>query len=242
MGFWPIFDNFLDLLADAGPWFLGGAILGARRWKLLIFQPPGFCAGSAHGELQYSTPRSPAPLCQAAQSTTVPLAAALKKQGARLGTLTAFIMISPILSPETITLTAAMLGWQFTCQLRIVIPPIATLLMGLMLNALEAHGVSGFRLPGGELKTSTLKSDCCTEDERPAGKANFWRSFVALLPSTLALFHYRITGRGNLADHCFASINREIFAWRVCRLRFGSCRRNSDDRVVRERKCRSLTV
>jgi uncharacterized protein len=112
--------------------------------------------------------------------TTVPLAAALKKQGARLGTLTAFIMISPILSPETITLTAAMLGWKFTLA-RIVIPVVATLLMGLMLNALEAHGVSGFRLPGGELKTSELKSDCCADDELLAGKPIFWRSFVALL-------------------------------------------------------------
>jgi uncharacterized membrane protein YraQ (UPF0718 family) len=173
-----IVDNFLSLIAEAGPWFLGGAILGAI---LEAYLPAAWVLrwlGSRRASVfNAAIAGAVLPGCS---MTTVPLAAALKKQGARLGTLTAFIMISPILSPETITLTAAMLGWKFTLA-RIVIPVIATLVMGLTLNALEAQGISGFRLPGGELKTSQMKSDCCADEKLLAGKPAFWRNFLALL-------------------------------------------------------------
>ena len=112
--------------------------------------------------------------------TTVPLAAALKSRGARLGTLTAFIMISPILSPETIVLTAALLGMKFTIA-RIVFPVLVSLLLGLALNALQSRSIKNFQLPAGSPAATDLKASCCAEDETPAGKRSFWRTLAALL-------------------------------------------------------------
>jgi uncharacterized membrane protein YraQ (UPF0718 family) len=55
-------------------------------------------------------------------------------------------MISPILSPETIILTAAMLGTKFTL-VRIVLPLTATLLMGIALNTLQDLGINRSKCP-----------------------------------------------------------------------------------------------
>ena len=178
MSLFVIFHNFLALLSDAAPWFLAGAILGAA---LEAYLPAAWALrwlGSQRASVLNAT--FAGAILPGCSMTTMPLAAALKKQGARLGTLTAFIMISPILSPETIVLTAAMLGTKFTVA-RIVIPVLATLLMGITLNALEARRVGGFQLPAGEVKASELKSDCCGDNDLLAARRSFWSSFVALL-------------------------------------------------------------
>jgi uncharacterized membrane protein YraQ (UPF0718 family) len=177
MSFYVVVDNLFSLLADALPWFLGGAILGAA---LEAYLPATWAlrwlSSSRASVLNATVAGAILPGCS---MTTVPLAAALKGRGAGLGTLTAFIMISPILSPETIILTAAMLGPRFTVA-RIVFPVIATLAMGLALNALEGLRWKHFQLPGPEVSASKLKAACCGDDELP-GKRTFWRSFVALL-------------------------------------------------------------
>ena len=45
---------------------------------------------------------------------TMPMAEGLARKGAKLGTTAAFIMTSPLLAPQTIILTYALLGPQFT--------------------------------------------------------------------------------------------------------------------------------
>ena len=113
---------------------------------------------------------------------TVPLAASLKNHGARLGTLTAFIMISPILSPETIVLSASMLGSQMTIG-RIVLALIATVLIGIGLNTLESKRVMGFRSPAfgppaGSGGCSCESADCETHRN---GTLRLWQSLLAIL-------------------------------------------------------------
>jgi uncharacterized membrane protein YraQ (UPF0718 family) len=104
---------------------------------------------------------------------TVPLAASLKNHGARLGTLTAFVMISPILSPETIALTASMLGSEMTIG-RIILALIATLLIGIGLNTLESKRVIGFRSPAFDPPVGSGGCSCGSamfySSERPKGK------------------------------------------------------------------------
>jgi uncharacterized membrane protein YraQ (UPF0718 family) len=112
---------------------------------------------------------------------TVPLAASLKNHGARLGTLTAFVMISPILSPETIALTASMLGREMTIG-RIILALIATLLIGIGLNTLESKHVMGFRSPAfdppvGSGGCSCESADCET---KPKWYTRFWQSLLGL--------------------------------------------------------------
>ena len=178
MDFLVIVDNFIGLLSDALPWFVGGAILGAALEAYIPATSALRWLGSQRASVFNATIAGA--ILPGCSMTTMPLAAALKKQGARLGTLTAFIMISPILSPETVVLTAAMLGTKFTVA-RIVIPVLVTLLMGIALNALEARRARGFQLPAGEVKASELKSDCCGDDDPLTARRRFWPSFVALL-------------------------------------------------------------
>jgi uncharacterized membrane protein YraQ (UPF0718 family) len=178
VSFHAVFHNLIGLLADALPWFLGGAILGAA---LEAFLP------TAWATRWLDTPRASilhatfaGAILPGCSMTTVPLAAALKSRGARLGTLTAFIMISPILSPETIVLTAALLGTKFTIA-RIVFPVVLTVLMGLALNALQARSIRQFQLPAENLAPSDVRANCCAEDALLEGKRTFWASLTALL-------------------------------------------------------------
>jgi hypothetical protein len=178
MSFYVVLDNFVGLLADALPWFLGGALLGAA---LEAFLPTAWAMrwlGSPHASILHATIAGA--ILPGCAMTTVPLAAALKTRGARLGALTAFIMISPILSPETIILTAALLGAKFTIA-RIVFPVVVTVLMGLALNTLQARRIRQFQLPAGDPAGSDLKVACCTDETPLEGKRTFWPSFTALL-------------------------------------------------------------
>lgn len=178
MSFYVVFDNLIGLLADALPWFLGGAILGAA---LEAFLPTAWATrwlGSPRASILHATLAGA--ILPGCSMTTMPLAAALKTRGALLGTLTAFIMISPILSPETIILTAALLGAKFTIA-RIVFPVGVTVLMGLTLNALQARRIRQFQLPAENPGAADLKSGCCAEDEPLEGKRTFWSSFARLL-------------------------------------------------------------
>lgn len=178
MSFYAVVANWVGLLTDSLPWFLGGASLGAAleawlpaSWAMRWLSSPRASV------LNATVAGAILPGCC---MTTVPLAAALKRHGARLGTLTAFIMISPILSPETIILTAAMLGTKLTLA-RIILPVIATLAMGFALNAFERLRLKPFQLQPGDTTVADLKSTCCGESETIDDKRTFWRSFLALL-------------------------------------------------------------
>ena len=170
-----LISNFLALLADAAPWFLGGTILGAT---LEAYLPEAWTLrwlGSRRASVFNATLAGA--ILPGCSMTTIPLAAALKSQGARLGTLTAFIMISPILSPETIALTGLMLGGKITAA-RIVLPIAATLVMGLAINSFETRRWPGFRRPTGAL--SSAQDSCCGVDSHDE-RVSFWRTFVRLL-------------------------------------------------------------
>lgn len=68
---------------------------------------------------------------------TTPMASGLKDTGApRLGTTTAFIFMSPLLSPVTVVLTWAMLGWRMTAA-RVVAFFVESITLGLIVNHFE---------------------------------------------------------------------------------------------------------
>ncbi|MDX2225806.1 MAG: permease, partial [Verrucomicrobiae bacterium] len=135
--------------------------------------------------------------------TTMPIAASLRERGARLGTLTCFIMIAPILSPHTVILTLGMLGWKFTLG-RILLPVIMTFFVGWILNTLETRGWKHFQFPGFKTSPKPAHKSCCSHPEaapeeeagtdhchREGADSNvpFWKSvlniFVQLSPYLL---------------------------------------------------------
>jgi hypothetical protein len=168
-----IIYSFWHLLVEAAPWFFGGALLGAAMQAFLKPRWVMPWVGSPRASvLNAAVAGAVLPGCS---MITIPLAASLKTQGARLGTLTALVMISPILSPETLALTATMLGTGMTVG-RIILPLIATLVIGLSLNSLEAHKIGAFQMPSASAVNEPC--GCCSTD--PTRKS-FWRCLLELL-------------------------------------------------------------
>jgi uncharacterized membrane protein YraQ (UPF0718 family) len=69
--------------------------------------------------------------------TTIPLAQGLKGIGGpRVGTLAAFIFVSPLLSPITVIMTFGVLGWEMTVA-RMVASIAGALALGMLVNSRE---------------------------------------------------------------------------------------------------------
>jgi uncharacterized membrane protein YraQ (UPF0718 family) len=126
-------STLLALLADAALPFTGGILLGttievflpkswSERW--LVAGPSSLLLATLAGALL--------PGCA---MSAVPLARSLRARGAPLGTVAAFLLIAPLISPHTIAFTAALIGIGFAIA-RVVLPMLFTLAFGAVANAL----------------------------------------------------------------------------------------------------------
>lgn len=171
----PTLHTFLHLLLEALPLFLLGAALGAG---LEAWLKPGWIErwiGSGHRSIAAAA-LAGAVLPGCAMST-MPLAQSLRRRGAALGTLTAFIMIAPILSPHTIFLTATLVSVPMAIG-RVVLSLVVTLILGTVLNAMEKRG----RL-ASPVKSTAVNDSCCGPERAANGSG--WRRFLKLLWSSI---------------------------------------------------------
>lgn len=106
--------------------------------------------------------------------TTMPMAEGLKRKGAKMGTVSAFIMVSPLLSPHTVVLTYGMLGWKFTLA-RIIFSLSGAITLGILFNYFEKREVKGFILSD---KSGYVCKDCSSDTQEE--KLNFWKSFISI--------------------------------------------------------------
>ncbi len=186
--------HFLHHVADSSPWLAFGAVAGIalERW----LKPEWAEHWLQTGRMPVLSAAVAGALLPGCAMATVPMASSLKRKGAAVGTLTAFIMIAPILSPHTLVLNAAMLGWPMTAG-RIVLPLFLSVALGWALNALAARREqvftpSGADEPGGssccggcdEPGHEGAVSDCGCDDaaKRRSFAADVWRSLRELLP------------------------------------------------------------
>lgn len=172
-----VLDRFLQLLLEAVPLFLLGAVLGAA---LEAWLKPGWIEGwigSGHRSVVAAV-LAGAVLPGCAMST-MPLAQSLRRRGAALGTLTAFIMIAPILSPHTIVLTATLVSVPMAIG-RVVLSLAVTLLLGTVLNAMERRG----SLASPATKSAANKDQRCNAESAPE-QASAWRRFLTELEANL---------------------------------------------------------
>ncbi len=180
-----LLHHLLDLLADSAPAFAGGLLLGTflevflpHRWaeRWLASGPRSLALATLAGALL--------PGCA---MSTVPLARSLRARGASLGTVTAFLLIAPLISPHTIALTAALLGAGFAIS-RVVLPILFTLAFGLAVDALRPKTT----LPA----TTAAEPDCgCTagcgchrEAATPSRGRLFFGKLLANLRALAPLF------------------------------------------------------
>ena len=151
-----------DLLVKVAPYFLLGALFAAL---LKVYVRPAwterFFTRGASSVFYASLAGALLPGCSCA---TMPMSDGVKAQGGRLGTVTAFIIISPLLSPITIAMTYAMLGWKMTVA-RIVVLFLFSMSVGMLLNSLEAAGAKGFSFP--DIANTSQGSSCSIEPLRP---------------------------------------------------------------------------
>jgi len=91
---------------------------------------------------------------------TMPMASGMRDTGApRLGTTTAFIFMSPLLSPVTVALTWAMLGWRMTAA-RVLASFAGSILLGLVVNRLE-WWFAEERSPNREFVVNAVEDPSC---------------------------------------------------------------------------------
>lgn len=75
--------------------------------------------------------------------STMPVANGLKTKVNSLGTITSFIVASPLLAPQTIILTYGLLGTKFTIW-RIIFALIGSISFGFMCHWLQGRNINGF--------------------------------------------------------------------------------------------------
>ncbi len=170
--------EFVSLTVLVLPYFLLGAVAGAL---LEVYVKPELVLkylGKGTGSVINATVLGAIlPGCSCA---TMPMAEGLKASGARLGTIGAFIMVSPLLSPHTLILNYGLLGWKFTLA-RIVASLVAGVALGMFFNLLEKKKISGF-----ELRSLTVSSEPVGCEEGNCGctdehTKSFWKSLWGIL-------------------------------------------------------------
>jgi uncharacterized protein len=103
------------------------------------FVPPKWAAGALSGRRGLPIAITAGAVLPGCSCTTIPLAAGLRGMaGPRIGTLTAFIFVSPLLSPITVALTWSLLGWQMTVA-RVIAAIGGSALLGVLINRFEAR-------------------------------------------------------------------------------------------------------
>jgi hypothetical protein len=191
-----IWHHFLHHLRDAAPWFVGGALIGiaVERWMPRAWAERWLTRGNA----PVVTAALAGAILPGCALTTVPVAAAFRDKGARVGALAAFMMIAPILSPHTIVLNLAMLGWPITLG-RIALPMIVCIALGLLLNGLADRRIAAFQTPSGPLPKSGVspccgtsepsEPSCCGESITPAATDRGCCGTAVAAPATTATCH-----------------------------------------------------
>lgn len=167
-----IAKEFVSLTLLVIPYFILGTAFGAI---MDVYLKPGFAYKylnkGTSSVVNASILGAVLPGCSCA---TMPMADGLKAKGAKLGTIAAFIMVSPLLSPHTVILTYGMLGLRFTIA-RITFSLLGAIILGVVFNHLEKRKMKGFILPvksGDDCKS--CPSSCEVE------KKSFWRSFLQI--------------------------------------------------------------
>lgn len=127
-----VLTAFLALLTDATLPFAGGLLLGTA---IEVFLPKSWSerwlVGGPRSLLLATLAGAVLPGCA---MSAVPVAKSLRERGAPLGTVAAFLLIAPLISPHTIALTAALVGTGFAVA-RIVLPLAFTFAFGTFANA-----------------------------------------------------------------------------------------------------------
>jgi uncharacterized protein len=158
-------EAFVELVLETAPMLLLGLLLGAGL-QVMGSRIPGrwlMTGGAARQALRGIAVGAPLPLCACG---VLPIAESLRKRGAGPALVIAFLVATPELGPETLTLTVRFLGWPFA-----VVRLLAALLLAFIAAMVFARLVGSRTAVEGE--PTAARSMIV-----PPGKSG-WRSVIA---------------------------------------------------------------
>ena len=154
-----LFNEFSSLTLQVVPYFILGTSFGAVLATYLKPESVSKYLNKGMGPVvNASVLGAILPGCACA---TMPMAEGLKSKGAGLGTVAAFIFVSPLLSPQTVILTYGMLGLKFALA-RVVFSLTGAITIGLVFSYFEHRKLKGFVLHNQ--KEGHGCGSCCAGD------------------------------------------------------------------------------
>lgn len=176
--------EFLTLTWMVLPYFLGGAAFGAA---LDVFVKPEFAlkhlGGGWLSMAKASILGMALPGCSCA---TMPMAEGLRRKGADLGTVTSFLLASPLVSPQTLVLTWAVLGWKFTIA-RVLAAFCGAMMIGAIFLWLERKKPGFLDIPAPAAEKKCCSGCGCSGGEEE-GPKKFWPVFIDILKDLAKYF------------------------------------------------------
>ena len=178
-------EEFLNLTWMVLPYFLAGAALGAA---LDVFVKPEFALKHLRGGwlsmVKASVLGMVLPGCAC---STMPMAEGLRRKGADLGTVTSFLLASPLVSPQTLVLTWAVLGWKFAAG-RAVAAFCGAMMIGGIFLWLERRRPGFLDIPALEPEKKCCSDDGCSRGGEDEGPKKFWPVFIDILKDLAKYF------------------------------------------------------
>lgn len=166
-----IVKEFISLTFMVIPYFIAGVAFGALLET--YFKPKWAFKYLNRGTSSVINASILGSILPGCACSVVPMADGLKGKGSRLGTVSTFIFVSPLLSPHTVILTYGMLGLKFTIA-RIIFSLSGAIILGVVFNYLEKKNIKGFVLSKEDGCPSCLS--CCETE-----KKRFWKSFIQII-------------------------------------------------------------
>lgn len=155
--------QFFHLLSESVPLFLAGLAVGSalETWLPTRWIERWLNAGSGSVAVACLA----GALLPGCAMSTVPVATSLRARGTRVGTVAAFLMIAPLLSPHTVVLTAALVSWPMAA-LRVALSFAVALGLGVLLNRLPAPAFNPVSTPAALPEEG---SNCCGNETSSCG-------------------------------------------------------------------------
>lgn len=188
--FTAVAEAFAGLMVTVLPWFAVGTLTAAA---VETFVPASWGQRMLSGRSGLPAAVATGSVLPGCSCTTMPLAAGLSTAGPKIGTLTAFVFVSPLLSPITVVLTWSLLGWEMTTA-RVLASLAGSFALGAVINRYERR----FRpdpgpLPvagGSPLADSCVDGSCTPSPVRamPSRWLEFARSARRILRRILPYF------------------------------------------------------
>ncbi|MEK7722327.1 MAG: permease [Elusimicrobiota bacterium] len=177
--------EFLTLTWMVLPYFLGGAAFGAA---LDVFVKPEFALKHLRGGwLSMAKSSILGMIMPGCSCATMPMADGLRRKGADLGTVASFLLASPLVSPQTLILTWAVLGWKFTIA-RALAAFCGAMMIGSIFLWLERHNPGFLDIPA-PIPEKKCPSDCgCSGGDEEEGTKKFWPVFIDILKDLAKYF------------------------------------------------------